>query len=120
MWRDGIFSPENHWGSSMSATLNSVHPVLAAKDVMTSVRFFKGLGFRLSFQDDLENPRCAAVTRDSIELHLQWADAQQWAFPTDRPTFVVSDVDAIYSEFSHSGCINTSSGSPWSKPADTP
>lgn len=109
-------------GFLMGATLNSVHPILAAKDVITSVRFFEALGFHLSFQDDPKSPRYAAVTRDGIELHLQWADDQQWAFPTDRPTyrFVVSDVDEIFSEFSQSGCIDPSSASPWAKPAHTP
>ena len=106
----------------MAAILSRVQPVLAARDVLTSVRFFERLGFRMSFQDDAENPRYAAVTRDGVELHLQRADEQQWAFPTDRPIyrFVVNDVDAIFSEFSQSGCIDVSSVSPWSKPANTP
>lgn len=108
----------------MKAHLQSIHPVLAASDVMVSVQFYRDLGFILSFQDTPEEPKYAGVVRDNVELHIQWADPEQWAYPTDRPAyrFVVSDVDAIYREFVDSGRINagTSQGSPWAAPADTP
>jgi catechol 2,3-dioxygenase-like lactoylglutathione lyase family enzyme len=107
-----------------SAKLLAVHPVLAARDVNESVRFFRCLGFDLSFQDDPVNPRYAGVTRDGVEVHLQWADADQFAYPTDRGVFrfVVDDVDRLYSEWADSGVAGptTSQESPWSKPGDTP
>ncbi len=108
----------------MTSTLQSIHPVLMAHDVAASVEFYRRLGFVLSFQDDPDAPKYAGVSRDGIEIHLQWADSGQWAYPTDRPAyrFVVSDVDAIYREFVASGSINasTSQGSPWAAPAETP
>ena len=108
----------------MTARLQNVHPVLMAKDVAASVRFYSALGFTLSFVDQPGDPKYAGVVRDGVELHIQWADSEQWAYPTDRPAyrFVVSDVDAIYREFAASGSINpgTSQGSPWAVPADTP
>jgi len=108
----------------MKAHLQGVHPVLAASDVMASAKFYCDLGFTLLFQDTTEMPKYAGVARDGVELHIQWADPEQWAYPTDRPAyrFVVSDVDAIYREFADSGRINasTSQGSPWAAPADTP
>lgn len=108
----------------MTAHLQSVHPVLVAKDVAASVQFYSALGFTLSFVDQPGDPKYACVLRDGVELHIQWADPEQWAYPTDRPAcrFVVSDVDAIYREFAESGSINpsTSQGSPWAVPADTP
>ena len=108
----------------MTTHLQSVHPVLMAKDVAASVQFYSALGFTLSFVDRPGDPRYAGVVRDGVELHLQWADPGQWAYPTDRPAyrFVVSDIDAIYREFAGSGSINpaTSDGSPWAVPADTP
>ena len=108
----------------MTAHLQAVHPVLMANDVAASVQFYSTLGFTRSFVDHPDNPKYAAVTRDGVELHIQWADSEQWAHPIDRPAyrFVVSDVDAIYREFAERGSINpdTSQGSPWSVPADTP
>lgn len=108
----------------MKASLEAVHPVLGSRDVAASVQFYRGLGFTLLFQDTAEAPKYAGVVRDSVELHIQWADPEQWAYPTDRPAyrFVVSDVDAIYREFVESGRVNaaTSQGSPWAAPAETP
>lgn len=107
----------------MKATFQGLHPVLAAKDVRTSVRFYLNLGFKVIFQDTPKTPRYAGLARDNVELHIQWADAGQWSYPTDRPAyrFVVSDVDAIYREFVKSGSINaeTSKDSRWAQPKDT-
>ena len=108
----------------MKVSLQSIHPVLASKDVEASVQFFRDLGFTLLFQDMPQAPKYAGVGRDNVELHIQWADPEQWAYPVDRPVyrFIVSDVDALYREFVRSGRINaeTSQGSPWAAPANTP
>jgi catechol 2,3-dioxygenase-like lactoylglutathione lyase family enzyme len=108
----------------MKATLQAVHPVLAAPDVEKSVQFYERLGFKLVFQDPPTDPKYAVIQRDGVELHIQWAGADQWAYPTDRPAyrFIVSDVDALFKDFADSGCINpqTGRGSPWAAPADTP
>lgn len=61
----------------MKAHLQSIHPVLAASDVMVSVQFYRDLGFILSFQDTPEEPKYAGVVRDNVELHIQWADPEQ-------------------------------------------
>lgn len=64
------------------------------------------------------------MSRDGIELHLQWADPGQWAHPIDRPVyrFVVGDVDAMYREFVDNsiGNAGSSQGSPWAAPTETP
>lgn len=108
----------------MSASLESVHPVLMSKDVAVSVRFYGLLGFDLLFQDNASNPTYAVVCRDATELHIQWQDSQQWSYPIDRPSyrFKVSDVDALYRDFLGRGAIveETKSNSPWARPADTP
>lgn len=108
----------------MKAKFLAVHPVLVAKDVAASVEFYRALGFLLVFQDRPENPQYAGVVRDGVELHLQWADPSQWAFPTDRPAyrFLVADVDELYREFQSSNSIDaaTAQDSPWSEPAETP
>lgn len=108
----------------MGANLQAVHPVLGATDVEALLRFYARLGFAVVFQDAPINPQYVAVRRDAVELHIQWADKGQWAYPVDRPVFrfVVTDVDEIYQEFVKSGGVNsdTSQGSPWASPQDTP
>lgn len=108
----------------MNVRLRRVHPVLAAMDVAASVDFYGRLGFRLLFQDAPRAPKYAGVARDDVELHIQWAAPEQWAYPTDRPAyrFLVSDVDALHRELVASGGVDahSSQGSPWAAPADTP
>lgn len=108
----------------MEANLLAIHPVLMAKDLPSSIRFYRRLGFGLVFQDSATEPRYAAMRREGQELHLQWADAGQWANAGDRPAcrFLAQDVDALYEEFVSSGAATaeTADGSPWARPADTP
>lgn len=107
-----------------TATITAIHPVLAARDVAASVRFYRLLGFELSFQDDATESKYAAVCRDGVELHLQWADPGQWVEGLDRPAcrFLVDDVDALHAAFVAAGAIDalSSDASPWAAPADTP
>jgi catechol 2,3-dioxygenase-like lactoylglutathione lyase family enzyme len=108
----------------MTASLTAVHPVLASNDVAASIQFYRRLGFELRFQDHATDPKYVVVNRDGVELHIQWADAHQWVANLDRPAYriMVTDVDAIYGEFTRSGALsgNGSHGSPWAVPADTP
>lgn len=107
----------------MPVQLEAVHPVLMARDVAESLRFFARLGFTPNFQDAAGAPRYAGVRRDGVEIHLQWADPSQWDHPGDRPAyrFLVSDVDALHAEFMAGGEFAPgSSGGPWAAPADTP
>ncbi len=106
---------------SGSASLRAVHPVLAVRDVASSIGFFAALGFAPGFVDDPSQPRYGAVRRDAVELHLQWADAGQWIDGLDRPVIriVVDDVDALFREFSARG-VPPAERSPWGQPGDTP
>jgi catechol 2,3-dioxygenase-like lactoylglutathione lyase family enzyme len=108
----------------LAARIEAVHPVLMSRDVAVSVRFYAQLGFRVTFQDDPVQPTYAAIRRDDVELHLQWQDAGQWAYPVDRATyrFVVPDVDALYTEFASQPALDEAlrSDSPWRRPGDTP
>jgi catechol 2,3-dioxygenase-like lactoylglutathione lyase family enzyme len=99
-----------------------VHPVLAARDIAASIEFFRRLGFELTFQDSPIEPKYAAMRRDGVELHLQWADANQWVSGLDRPVyrFLVDDVDRLFEQFEASGGTDATSPSPWRRPADTP
>lgn len=108
----------------MTAIIQAVHPVLAAREVAVSVQFYRLMGFALDFQDAASDPKYAVMSRDGAEIHLQWADPGQFAYPTDRQAcrFIVNDVDALHREFTASGavCADTSRGSPWAAPGDTP
>jgi catechol 2,3-dioxygenase-like lactoylglutathione lyase family enzyme len=110
--------------ATMKSRLQGIHPVLASNNLAASIRFYRGLGFTLLQQDEPEEPKYAVVERDGVQLHIQWADQEQWAYPVDRPAcrFMVSDVDTIYREFVDSGIVSpeTSEGSPWAAPAETP
>ena len=107
----------------MPVEITAVHPVLMAHDVTVSVAFCARCGFTLAFQDDPVAPRYAVMRRAAVELHLQWADASQWAHAGDRPVyrFPTPEVDALYAELVRSGAIasGTSDG-PYATPAPTP
>lgn len=105
----------------MPDAILAVHPVLGARDVEESLRFYSKLGFACIFRDDPTAPRYAAVQRGPVELHLQWADPTQWAHGGDRPIFrfLAPDVDALYAEFRAADAIGQSE-SPWVAPANTP
>lgn len=102
--------------------LRAVHPVLAARDVEASVAFYARLGFVCTFRDAEREPRYAVVARDGVELHLQWANAEQWQEGVDRPVcrFLVPEVDALYEELAAAGAFPAKSASPFASPADTP
>ena len=107
----------------MPAEITAVHPVLMARDVRTSLEFYARLGFAATFHDDPAAPRYAGVRRGSVELHLQWADASQWAHSGDRPAyrFATPDADALYAEWLEAGAVAAGSGEgPYAAPADTP
>ena len=107
------------------ARFEAIHPVLMSGHVVRSIEFFQRLGFALAFQDDPADPKYACVRRDGVELHLQWQDQSQWAYPSDRPTyrFFVDDVDTLHRELIDRGVIVSpfpDGGSPWQVPGDTP
>jgi catechol 2,3-dioxygenase-like lactoylglutathione lyase family enzyme len=84
----------------MIARIDAVHPVLMARDVSASIRFYRQLGFDSIFCDSPVDPKYAAVRRDAVELHLQWHDAQDFS-AGDRPVyrFLVPQVDQLFAEF---------------------
>ena len=89
--------------------LIQVKPVLMVRDVPKALRFLARLGFGQTFVDDPATPRYAGVRRDEVEFHLQWHDAAEWAYPTDRPNYrlLVDDVDALAREFAAAGLAMT-------------
>jgi catechol 2,3-dioxygenase-like lactoylglutathione lyase family enzyme len=106
----------------MPTEITSVNPVLMARDVAVSLEFFARLGFEVAFQDSSANPRYVVIRRGPVELHLQWADASQWAHAGDRPVyrFPTPDLDALYAELVATGAIDPGAGGKYAAPAPTP
>ncbi|MDX2038037.1 MAG: hypothetical protein SFX72_15420 [Isosphaeraceae bacterium] len=108
----------------MSGRIKGLRPVLAARDVAESIRFYGRLGFSETFRDRPVEPVYAVVEREGVELHLQWADAGQWSEGLDRPVyrFLVEDVDALFEEFAAAAVFDRTQGGggPWGTPRETP
>jgi catechol 2,3-dioxygenase-like lactoylglutathione lyase family enzyme len=94
----------------MSTTITCVQPVLMSRDVTRSIEFYRRLGFVVVGQDQPDEPRYARVSRDGIELHLQWHAADEWDYPNDRPSyrFVVEDIGQLHAEFQQQGVLTDS------------
>ena len=95
----------------MSTKILAVQPVLMSRDIQRSLAFYARLGFKTIFIDSTSDPKYAGVSRDGIELHLQWHDAAEWLAQADRPTyrFVVEDVDALHEMLWQAGIADMTS-----------
>jgi len=79
-----------------------VNPVLPSKDVQAALSFYLDkLGFSLLHKDDETKPTYAAIYRDSVELHIQWHNPEEW-HTVERPMlrFVIQDVKSLFEEYS--------------------
>ncbi len=86
----------------MAAILKAVQPVLGARDVAATVHWYvERLGFTCRFDDGGAPIRYAGISRDGVELHLQWQDDRYFPPPgDDAPSyrFLVDDPDALHAE----------------------
>lgn len=79
----------------------AVNSVLSVRSVSQAIGYYiERLGFRLSFQDDPQDPQYAGVERNGICLHLQWHGPTDFreAVDTLMLRFVIDDVDALFEE----------------------
>ncbi|MCB0382117.1 MAG: glyoxalase/bleomycin resistance/extradiol dioxygenase family protein, partial [Psychroserpens sp.] len=86
----------------MKGYLKQIHPVLPVKSVTEAIFYYtQKLGFKLAFKDEGDDPKYAGITRDGIEIHLQWHDEKEWEDAIDRPLLriYVEDVDALFDEY---------------------
>jgi hypothetical protein len=66
----------------MAAILKAVQPVLGARDVAATVQWYvERLGFTCRFDDGGAPIRYAGISRDGVELHLQWQDDRYFPPP---------------------------------------
>jgi len=86
----------------MSGYLKHIHPVLPVKNVVKAIDYFVNkLGFKLAFTDTTSEQGYAGVSRDGIQLHLQWHDEKDWTNGLDRPLLriYVDNIEALYNEY---------------------
>lgn len=82
--------------------LKQIHPVLPVKSVTKAVDFYiEKLGFKLAFTDTTSDNGYAGVSRDGIEIHLQWHDEKEWVEGLDRPMLriYVENITKLYEEY---------------------
>jgi uncharacterized glyoxalase superfamily protein PhnB len=86
----------------MAAILKAVRPVLGARDVAATVQWYvERLGFTCAFDDGGATIRYAGISRDGVEIHLQWQDERYFPAPgEDAPAyrFLVDDLDTLHAE----------------------
>jgi catechol 2,3-dioxygenase-like lactoylglutathione lyase family enzyme len=86
----------------MSGYLKQIHPVLPVKDVTKAVEYYvKKLGFKLAFTDTTSAQGYAGVSRDAIEIHLQWHDEIEWENGIDRPMLriYVDNIEGLFYDY---------------------
>lgn len=85
-----------------SGYLKQIHPVLPVKSVTKAVDYYVNkLGFKLAFTDTTSDNGYAGVSRDGIEIHLQWHDEIEWVEGLDRPLLriYVENITKLYEEY---------------------
>ena len=88
--------------SNSKGYLKQIHPVLPVKNVVESVNFYiNKLGFKFAFKDTTDAHGYAGVSRDGIEIHLQWHDEKEWIAGLDRPMLriYVNNIEALFNEY---------------------
>lgn len=82
--------------------LKQIHPVLPVKSVTKAVDYYvNNLGFKLAFTDTTSDNGYAGVSRDAIEIHLQWHDEKEWVIGVDRPMLriYVENIEQLFEEY---------------------
>ena len=106
------------WPAAVPATLTAVHPVLPSQNVAVSIDFYvERIGFRLLGRDSESDTRYAVVARDSVELHIQWHDPDEWS-AVERPMLrlLVSSTEQLFDEFSGASVFHAGTAlreTPW-------
>ena len=85
----------------MTATLKSVAPMLAVKDVAGTAKYFQDcLGFNISFIAESDSlATYAAVNRDGFAIHFLEDPGRNPSEVRSGINVMVDDVDRLYEEF---------------------
>ncbi len=103
----------------MKGYIKDIHPVLPVRNVFESLLYYTDkLGFNVVFADDEKNPMYAGISKDDIEIHLQWHDSAEWEDNKDRPMlrFAVENIESLYEEYKLKGIFHNHtalSEKPW-------
>jgi uncharacterized glyoxalase superfamily protein PhnB len=90
----------------MTATLESISPVLPARELLETVRWYEqNLGFRCLFVYPKEAPDYAAVARGGVEIHFFPAKVDPKK--NDWMCYLrVRGIEALYEEYRAKGLIH--------------
>ena len=93
--------------------LCSATPIVPARHMVESIRFYERLGFVCEPYDD--GSQYAFLSRDGQELHLGLMDGAAFTFNAMGVYFVVEDVDIFYDEVRAAGieCLSAPETKPW-------
>lgn len=94
----------------MRPTLKQIHPVIPVRNVAESINYYVNkLGFVLAFKDHDLNPKYAGIRRDSIEIHLQWHNENDWIDGMDSSLLriYVEEVDELFKELSSTSVFHS-------------
>lgn len=93
--------------------LCSVTPIVPARQMAESIRFYEQLGFVCEPYDD--GSEYAFLMRDGQELHLARVESAAFTFNPTGVYFVVEDVDDFYEELVGAGvaCLHLPENKPW-------
>ena len=91
------------------------HPILGTRDVRRAIEFYtRQLGFDLAFKDKADDQNYVGFRRDAVELHMQFQFEHEMG--TIRLRLLVTDPDALFSEYRQRGVECTPNGlrdTPW-------
>jgi catechol 2,3-dioxygenase-like lactoylglutathione lyase family enzyme len=97
------------------SVFQQTHPILGTRDVRRAIEFYTHqLGFELAFKDNADAPNYVGFRRDAVELHMQFQFEHEMG--TTRLRLLVSDPDALFSEYREHGveCTpNAVRDTPW-------
>lgn len=91
-----------HTHQAGQAAFDDVQPIIGARDLETSIRFYVDrLGFTLAFRDGGTPTNYVGLCRGGVELHMQFQHEHEMS--TLRLRIRVDDPDALFSEYQARG-----------------
>ncbi len=91
-----------------SAKFIAVHPVLPVRNVTEAIAYYtERLGFKLVFKYEGDSPGYAVISRDDVELHLQWHDSSSFeSVERLNLRLFIENVEMLFDEYKDEGVFH--------------
>ncbi len=78
------------------------------RDIAQSLVYYVDkLGFTTVFVDSPNHPKYAGIKRDSVQLHLQWHQEENWKqMNASSLRFVISELQMLFEEYKGKGVFH--------------